>query len=130
MNQFYTFEQIQELKKEYQFSEKRFNELNNKLMDLWSILREETAIEYLIHGAFRRLKVLKRCLDNIYKIFPPERESLLKKDELTDLVINMHAFFINMFGLMDNLAWIWVHENKIETLINNRCKRRSNTVTV
>jgi len=30
---------------------------------------------------------------------------------LTDLEINLHAFFVNISGLFDNLAWVFVIEN-------------------
>ncbi|MFW6144687.1 MAG: DEAD/DEAH box helicase, partial [Candidatus Natronoplasma sp.] len=33
------------------------------------------------------------------------------REELKDVDINLHAFFINIFGLLDNMAWVIVHEN-------------------
>lgn len=119
---FYTISQIDELKEEHIEAGRRFINLYWKFSDLWAreIIKDKKALEFLLHGASRRVKVIKRCIDNIYEIFPPDRESLLKNDELTDVVINMHAFLINSYGLLENLAWAWIYEKEIKSLINNK----------
>ena len=62
--------------------------------------------EYLLQGACRRLSVLQRCICNVFEIFPPTRETLLSKDELSDIQINLHVSFVNAYGFFDNLAWV------------------------
>jgi hypothetical protein len=73
-------------------------------------LSNEKSKEYLFHGVLRRFKTIVRCVENIYSIFPLRRETLLDSNELNDIAINLHAFFINIFGLLDNMAWVIVHE--------------------
>jgi hypothetical protein len=66
--------------------------------------------EHLAHGVCRRLKILARAFDNIFRVCPPDRFELLEADERCDVEINLHAFVINVHGLLDNLAWITVFE--------------------
>jgi hypothetical protein len=77
------------------------------------ILVQPKAIEYMTQGVGRRLKLACRCISNIYRIFPPDRTELLKDDELSDICINLHAFYLNVFGLLDNLAWVLNHERQL-----------------
>lgn len=73
-------------------------------------LKSGGAQEHLKHGVCRRLKVIARSLENIFRLCPPARVDLLGSDERCDVEINLHAFVINVHGLLDNLAWITVHE--------------------
>ncbi len=71
------------------------------------------AREYARHGFARRLKTLARCIENVFRILPPDRTALPTRDELSDAVINLQAFVFNAFGCADNLAWIWVREKGV-----------------
>lgn len=83
-------------------------------------LKNEKAREYLCHGVCRRLKIIRRCIDNIFAIFPIGREHFLSQDERSDLEINLHAFVVNVHGLLDNIAWLFVFEKSIKELIESR----------
>ncbi len=61
-------------------------------------------------GVGRRLKVIRRCVLNIFEIFPPDRGTFLSFDECDDVAIQLHAFAINVSALFDNLAWVFVLE--------------------
>ena len=70
----------------------------------------------------RRIRVLHRCTENIfliYPIFPFERETPLLRDELDDVMINLHAFLVNIFGVLDNLAWVLLYEKKLAHMMNS-----------
>lgn len=73
------------------------------------------AKEYLAEGFLRRLGILKSCLENIYTIYPIEkkRTDLLNDKELDNIIINVQSFIINIFGCLDNLAWILVKEKNL-----------------
>ncbi len=75
--------------------------------------KDAKAQEYAMHGFVRRLKTLVRCIENVFTILPPERTALPTANELADAVINIQAFVFNVFGSIDNLAWIWVQERSI-----------------
>lgn len=99
-----------------------------ELSDLWislarnlgPSLKTERAREYMGHGVCRRLQTIRGCIDNIFNIFPIDRTNLLNQEERVGLEINLHAFLINVHGIPDNLAWIYVLENdfKISPKIN------------
>lgn len=37
----------------------------------------------------------------------------MSKEELSNLDINLHAFFINISGIFDNLGWVFVYEHNL-----------------
>jgi hypothetical protein len=76
-------------------------------------LTSEPAQEYVRHGFVRRLGTLKRCIQNVYSINPPQRFDKPSRDECLDLAINLQSFIFNVFGCIDNLAWVWVKEKGI-----------------
>lgn len=109
----YSTDQVQEFN-EFRASLIRKNQdLLLKLATLNSNLQVEEAGEFLMKGAGRRLKTITRCLENILNLFPVEREDRMSEDELSDLTINIHAYFINIAGLFDNLGWAFVYENRL-----------------
>jgi hypothetical protein len=71
--------------------------------------------EYLHNGFLRRLGVLKRCIENVYSICPVERVDKPKRDELLDVTINLQSFLFNVFGSIDDLAWVWAAEKDLKT---------------
>ena len=76
-------------------------------------LANEAAYEYARHGFVRRLGTLKRCIENVYSIYLPERIDRPSRNECLDLAINLQSFIFNVFGCIDNLAWVWVKEKDI-----------------
>lgn len=72
--------------------------------------RSARATEFARHGYARRLKILLRCIERVYGDLPPERQTLPSRDELTDAAIHIQAFIFNIFGAIDNLAWIHAYE--------------------
>ena len=76
-------------------------------------LKNEKSYEYITHGVGRRLLVINRCIHNIFSIFPVTKTDVLPKEGVVDLDINLHAFFVNVSGIIDNLAWFFVLENNL-----------------
>src|SRR5688572_3407025 len=74
-------------------------------------LKNPRAQEFARHGFARRVNVMARCIVNVFDDIPPERTELPSHDELTDATINIQSFVVNVFGAVDNLAWIWMAEN-------------------
>src|SRR5690242_8449813 len=74
-------------------------------------LKNPRAREFAHQGFIRRLKIMLRCVVNVFVGIPPERTELPSRDELTDATINIQSFLFNVFGAIDNLAWIWMAEN-------------------
>lgn len=75
--------------------------------------RHDRAREHAIHGFARRLMTMKRCIDNTFSNLPPGRESSPSSEEIADTQISIQAFAFNVFGSIDNLAWVWVEESEL-----------------
>ena len=69
--------------------------------------------EHLLHGAARRLNIIRKCLINILNEFPLTISKPLQKDILHDVQINLHAYVINLYGIFDNWAWSFLFINMI-----------------
>ena len=78
------------------------------------------AKEYAHQGFSRRVQILKRCIDNVFRAVPPRTMKVPSKERLYDAQINIHAYLTNAFGSVDNLAWIWVHERGLAKGIRPR----------
>jgi hypothetical protein len=71
---------------------------------------EAKAGEYARHGFARRIQTLCRCIENVFKIVPPNTARVPSKQRLHDAQINIQAAIANIYGCIDNLAWVWVYE--------------------
>lgn len=71
------------------------------------------AREHADHDFSRRLSALKRSVDCVFDILPPERTDIPDGTKTSDATTNIQAFVMNAFGCCENLAWIWVFERNI-----------------
>jgi hypothetical protein len=78
----------------------------------------DKAAEYARHGYMRRVGTLKRCIENVYTLIPPETDVIPDRSVLYDAQINIQAFVANVYGAIDNLAWIWLYERGLDTKIH------------
>ena len=109
----YSIENLAKINEKYLGINHAYDILLLGLISFEPRLKNEKAREYLMQGVGRRLKTLTRCINNIFITFPPYQIGHLSKEALTDTDINLHAFFINVAGVFDNLAWIFVYENDL-----------------
>lgn len=109
---FFDTSKLDQLNEEYSKIREKYELLLLKYIKL--DLKNKTASEYCMHGFLRRLETLKKCIENVYAICPPEKIDKLFKDDLLDLTINLQSFIFNVFGCLDNLAWIWVNEKQLK----------------
>jgi hypothetical protein len=109
----YNDNKLIEINEQYQSVKRKHKQLLLNLIKFQVKLKNDKARVYVYQGVSRRLGTLTRCLINIFDLFPPERTLRLSKDELIDVSINLHAFFINITGVFDNLGWVFVFENNL-----------------
>ncbi|MGE0269250.1 MAG: hypothetical protein AB7S78_12435 [Candidatus Omnitrophota bacterium] len=107
----FKIEDVQKMEEELIYLKSRYARLLSMAMQVVDLLKEVKAKEYMLHGVCRRLTIIERCIENIYSIFPFARGTFLSQDELHDIAIYLHSFFVNIFGFLDNLAWVLVYEN-------------------
>lgn len=86
-----------------------FDEL--RLRFLTRSYRTEPAKEFTTHGFLRRVSMLEHCIDRIFQTCPPESKE--SPENLSDTTLFIQAFIFNLFGALDNLAWIWVSERGV-----------------
>lgn len=70
-------------------------------------LANPEAKRYMRHGVSRRLGLIRKCVLNIFELFPPERTENLGREALEDVTINLHVFLLHVNALQDNLAWAY-----------------------
>jgi hypothetical protein len=73
----------------------------------------EAAKEYATHGVGRRLSLLAHCIEQIFTRLPPETDDVPPREVLLDATICIQAFVFNAYGVLDNLAFVWVNEKNI-----------------
>ena len=66
------------------------------------------------------MKLLRRCLSNVFVLFPPSTAKPLPSDDLDEVQISLHAFVMNLYGLFENLAWAFVLRHDLEAKIGDR----------
>ncbi len=110
---FYDQDSLKRCKEEYEDILQKHHQLKLRLMKFQSKLRSSDSQVYLTQGVIRRLDTLVRCIKNIFRISSVERTEKLSPDELKDLTINLHAFFVNISGIFDNLGWVFVFEHNL-----------------
>jgi hypothetical protein len=101
----------------------KLTERKNKLESRWAEvqttylqwkLSNKDAKEYLEHGFLRRLGTIVRCVQNTFTICPLDLDRKLYREEEIDLRIQLQSHIWNVFGCLDNLAWIWAYEKNIK----------------
>ena len=66
----YSDKNVKEIERHYNDLERKYNEIILKLTALQSTFKEKKSIEYLYQGVMRRLKVMRKCILNIFSLFP------------------------------------------------------------
>jgi hypothetical protein len=123
----YSGEALKEIEAGYSELRLRYRELAIRVFSFVGRLENEQAREYMLHGVGRRLWLLQRCVDNMFRLFPASRVEKLSDDDRLDLEINLHAFLINTYGIIENIALAVAYEN---ALVGDDCERKLNAKKV
>ena len=78
------------------------------------------AKEILLQSVGRRLGILRRALHHVVVLFPPSGVKPIDRDSLDDAQISFHAFVINLYGLIDNLARAFVWRDGLENSVDRK----------
>jgi hypothetical protein len=76
--------------------------------------KTERGKEYATHGYVRRFKMMNHCVERVFQLLPPEEDSSPEEDVLLDATVCVQSFVMNVFGALDNLAWVWVSEKPLD----------------
>jgi hypothetical protein len=109
----YDGEAAASIEAQYADLESRYNDIFRRTFAFGQQLRNERAREFFHHGVGRRLEILKRSIDNIFRCFPVRRIEMLERADRLDVEVNLHAFLINVYGIIENLALALAYENEL-----------------
>jgi hypothetical protein len=76
--------------------------------------KNDQARHYAAQGFGRRIQVIRHCIYNVFRIIPLGTTKVPSKTRLYDAQVNIQAFLANVYGIIDNLAWIWVFERDLK----------------
>ena len=74
----------------------------------------DKAQEHCKYGICRRLLIVNECLNFFFNELPPEIDKEISKERRSRASIHLHAFLINICGIIDNMAWLWVYQSKLD----------------
>ena len=109
---FYTQENLARLWNSYGTVREKYDNLRTRYLVM--SFENEQAHEFAAHGFCRRLKTLVHCIDRVFETLPPNLDRHPEPNEILDATVCLQAFFLSVYGCIDNLAWIWVLEKKIK----------------
>jgi hypothetical protein len=118
----YSPELITKLLVEHESAQSELERLLLTAVKAGQALSDPRAKEYMLHGAARRLGLIRRCLKTIFDLFPPAATHPIDSDSLSEVQISLHAFVMNLYGLFENLAWAFVLRHNLEGEIGERKK--------
>jgi hypothetical protein len=70
--------------------------------------------QYAHQGFLRRFSLMHHCAERIFEFIPPEQDEKPPDAILYDATAFIQSFVMNSFGALDDLAWIWVSEKRLE----------------
>ena len=108
---FYEAAMIQDLMRECGDAEGKYVRL--RLKYITRTFRTPKGQEFALHGYCRRMGLMVHCLENVYRSLPPDMTAVPLDEQVLDCTVNLQAFLINVFGALDNLAWVLVFEKNI-----------------
>src|SRR5579862_4549323 len=85
---------------------------------LASSARSEGARYYLQFGATRRLEMIWYAYRNLVSMAPPDRSEPLESEEARQLMVDINVIYLNLRGILDNLAWALLSEFAPERLLS------------
>lgn len=109
----YSKEQIDSLTAEFEKTVRHLQGLMTEGHRQAGLELNERARKQMTVGAGRRLGVIKRAAENIFRLFPPSQVEPLHRDAVTDVQINLHALVLNLRGVFDNWAWAFLFRHDI-----------------
>lgn len=92
--------------------------------------KEKRSYEYAHHGFSRRLLSMIHNSKRIFEVLPPNLDENPRRDNVMDATSFLHAFLMNVYGAIDNLARIWCVEAGVKTSSDMHIGFRKKNATV
>lgn len=108
---FYSNEAIKKIEEEFrlfQIDKSQYAEIIRLIMIIVNGVFPQTQLyHFAYYGLLRRIKILNKCVENIFSIRDFYSEAIPSDDELNSITINLQCFIINLYGVLENLAWLY-----------------------
>lgn len=108
---FYSNEAIKKIEEEFrlfQIDKSQYAEIIRLIMIILDGVFPQTQLyHFAYYGLLRRIKILNKCVENIFSIRDFYSEAIPSDDELNSITINLQCFIINLYGVLENLAWLY-----------------------
>lgn len=72
--------------------------------------KQQRAYDYYVHGLCRRAMIIRRNLNYFITVIPPTRKNTLNYDDISETTMHINSFYINLYGCLDNIAWMILYE--------------------
>jgi hypothetical protein len=118
----YSPEQLEQIFEEKIETSSKFNALHVRYILLSEKLSGK-AQEHCQHGICRRLYVIDECLEHFFSKIPPDSKEEPSRQEKSRANIHLHAFLININGIIDNMAWLWAYNINLQDKIDLEKKK-------
>lgn len=107
----YTYEEIER----YEEDLSKWLERGDELADvaLSHSFKNPRAEQFSREGFVRRLNYLEHVMNRLAEIYPPNLDDA-SRDTVRDAEMLVQSFVMNVFGAIDNLAWVWVLERRVK----------------
>ncbi len=76
--------------------------------------KSQAGKNYSTQGFLRRFHTMHHCIERVFEILPPEQDERPSDRILFGATVFIQSFVMNIFGALDNLAWIWVSEKPLK----------------
>jgi len=120
----YSSAQIIELNREHLKVNASLIELYMRIPEISLDLSSE-AREHALYGVCRRIGIIRECLFAFFELLPPDVNSEPEMEVKMKVDVHLHAFLINVCGIVDNMAWLWAYHAGIDQTIDLEKKKRS-----
>jgi hypothetical protein len=106
----YAAEQIEEYERNKHLWMERADDLLTTILTYG--FKAERAGEFARIGFCRRLGYLEHAMRRMDEVYPPNCSGA-SREQVRDAELILQAFVMNVFGAIDNLAWVWTLERSV-----------------
>lgn len=94
----------------------KLQECLTQMQSLLEIIKNEDSKKHLAYGAFRRILMILHSYSSLRDICHLERTNPLLPEEQRVVDLDINLIYINIRGLMDNLAWSFLYEKDFQVI--------------
>ena len=84
-----------------------------RLGEYSSYIKSERALCYFVYGLSRRLQMIIENVRFFQETIQQNRKEPLSIDETTKASIHLNSLYVQLYGALDNIAWMFVYEKDI-----------------